>query len=148
MIGRRTTVSYLGAALAVAGAIACGDGLDAGPTDVLRPAVIEFFDQPVLINLPGQAAAGQPVVLEVVSFGNGCVRLGETRVTERASGFLVEPFDFETVGIDVVCAEILNSITHAVSLTFPSAGTFTVEIRGGRQPEGDLVSFERTVDVQ
>ena len=133
-----------GIACLVAG-LACSDGLE--PIEALDVAVIGYYiDDAPRITVPDTVTAGEPFAVTVESFGNSCVRLGETEVGIVSGGAVVTPLDFVTRG--GICEDILLTFEHEASVTLVEAGSSTVVVRGRAVPGGPIMNFPYTVWVK
>ena len=116
--------------------------------ELLRGA-IEFFGDPVEITAPDAVTAGAPFAVTVTTYGNGCVALGETRVTVSGLTVVVEPFDWvaqQPPG--AACPEQLILFSHLATVEIVERGTATLRVRGRREPGGELLEVERSIVVR
>ncbi len=116
----------------------------------LRLGVIEPFGTPVEITVPGSVVAGTPFEITVNTYGNGCVGLGETRVTVTGLTAEIEPFDWVvTPHPGAFCTDELNRFSHVATVEFVEKGTATLRVRGSRgEPGGEVVEVERSIAVR
>jgi hypothetical protein len=129
-------------AAALAGLAACSD-------DIVAPGVIEVRTLPRKIAVPTSALVGEPVHVELATYGGGCASFERTDVEPASDGFDITPFDREPRDPDG-CQLILRYFAHDVSLTFDTPGTKTIRVHGVRDvfPEGEMIVVPATIDVQ
>ena len=116
--------------------------------DVVRPATLEFHEDPVVVEVPATATAGVPFPVTVHSYGGGCVRQGDTRVQVRGAVADVTPRVVEHRGQNVVCTRELRIYLHEAAVRFDAPGTATVRVHGLRHPAAEPITVTRTVRVQ
>ncbi len=114
----------------------------------LQPGIIDFNDEPIVINVPATAAVGDTVTITVRTYLLRCMRKGETRVSVSGLGVLVEPFDDVRDIPNVVCFDILGTPTHEANVIFDQAGNARVEVRGRRWPQNKRFSRRHTIAVR
>lgn len=139
------------ARVALAALALLGPALPAGGTGpaVSRERVIgtiDFHQDPVRIEVPPAVAAGVPFAVRLVTYGNGCVEKGDTEVRVEGMAAVVTPYDLVLRGQP--CVEILRMHEHTAWLRFDAPGRARVAVRGRREPSGEIVTFERSVDVR
>lgn len=115
----------------------------------LHPGTVEFYDQPVTIEVPEAATVGVPVVVTVGTFGGGCTAQGPTKVAVSGLAATVQPMDSSIVPFpDLACTAELLVFEHRVELRFTEAGVATVRVLGRREPGGGPFEAERTIRVR
>ena len=121
-----------------------------GQDTELRLGVIESFGDPVEITVPGSVVAGTPFEITVNTYGNGCVGLGETRVTVTGLTAEIEPFDWVfTPPPGAACTDQLIRFSHVATVEFVEKGTATLRVRGSRgEPGGKVLEVERSIAVR
>ena len=146
---KRRTLPAISAALllALAGLLAACDD-PTGPDEVLVVGTVDFYEEPVVIEVPDTVAAGEPFAVGVRTYGGGCERLGPTEVEALEDGVRVTPRDWTTVDPDVACTTELKLFEHEATLTWSTPGEITVRIRGREEPAGVERTFARTVVVR
>jgi hypothetical protein len=107
---------------------------------------IDFYHDPVVIDVPESVQRGTSFTIRVRTYGDGCTSKARTDVKVEGRRVTVEPMNTEIRG--VACTQILLSIEHTATVTFDSPGPVQVVVRGRRQPGDDVVTFERTVQVR
>ena len=65
----------------------------------LHPGTVEFYDQPITIEVPEAATVGVPVVVTVGTFGGGCTAQGPTEVGVSGLAATVQPMDSSIVPV-------------------------------------------------
>lgn len=141
---RSSLLALLLATLALA---ACESVTSSEPERRLRIGTIEFYDEPVTIETPETVAAGAEFEVLVRTFGGGCVEMGPTRVEPITGGARIVPIDSELFGENVVCTDQLKIFEHRARLSFDEPGTTLIVVRGGSEPSGAVVEFEREIEV-
>jgi len=117
------------------------------PVTEVRPGIIQQrVDGPVDVTVPTEATVGETVSIRVRSFGNGCVRGGETSASVNGLSAVVLPLD--TVRVGVACTEQLLFFDHTTDLVFSRAGTASVAIVGRRWPDEQVVITQRAIEVR
>ena len=112
--------------------------------------VIQIFRDSVEITAPDSVVAGTPFEITVNTYGNGCVGLGETRVTVTGLTAEIEPFDWVvTPHPGAFCTDELNRFSHVATVEFVEKGTATLRVRGRRGgPGGKVLEVERSIAVR
>ena len=116
-----------GVVMAVALAACTDDGEDS----VVEPGQLEFYDMPARIEAPTTAQVGEPVIVRLETYGDGCIEFASTEVTASATAADVRPLDRRLIpGGDGGCTLILKMIAHEATLTFDTPGTKIVTVHG------------------
>lgn len=117
--------------------------------DGARPGTLEYYSDPVQVTVPESVSAGEPVQIEVLTYGDGCVSFARTEVQQDEGLVEIVPYDDEHhPGPGEACPLILSSIDHSVEVTLETIGTTTVLVHGQREPGGDSMIVERTITVE
>jgi len=122
-------------------AIGCSSPVEPGPE--LQPAMITgFFEGDPHISLD---VSGNTLLIEVNSYGNGCVSKGEVQVTVDDDTLTVTAaaFDWRVTGN---CPDYLATFHHSTTVDLFRAGDWAVHVTGldsAREP----VRFDFTVRV-
>lgn len=98
------------------------------------------------ITLPDTVALGQRFVIRVTTFGDGCVRFGETELDIILGRPRVIPLDYVTSGVD--CDLLLQTFEHEVEWAFGQRGVGHVTVQGRVLGTGSIVSIVDTVWVR
>ena len=115
----------------------------------LHPGTVEFYDQPITIEVPEAATVGVPVGVTVGTFGGGCTAQGPTEFAVSGLAATVQPMDSSIVPFpDLACTEELLVFEHRVELRFAEPGVATVRVLGRREPGGGPFEAERTIIVR
>lgn len=137
---------------AVGGAlvVALGCSLGTEPEEVRELGVIAiagstWFEDPK-IEVPDTVEQSSPVRVGVTTYGDGCVRKGETEIEVQDSVVVVTPYDYRRKG--VACTAALVSFAHEATLRFAAPGTARVAIRGREGRSGGLIRVERKIIVR
>ncbi len=127
--------------LGLSGVISAGLGL--------QPGILQFYDDPVLIDVPQSAAVGKPVMIAVKTYGGGCITRGETRLTQSGLSVEIAPFDKVTEpGPQEACTDDLRIFEHDVVVMFDTPGSAKVVIQGREWPKNREFSREYRIAVQ
>lgn len=130
-------------ALAALAAAACPSPF--GSTE-RRLAVIELGDDPPEVVVPATATAGTPFEVRVTSYGGGCISAAPTRVSVSGSTATVEPYQVITRGR--ACTADFRTDVNVATVRFNAPGTARVIVRGLNDAADQVVTVERTVQVQ
>lgn len=133
---------------------ACGTEVPEGPSlyadDRTRvPAVLAFYGDTSLVELPAVTRVGQATTLRFTSFAGGCIRQDSTETLVAALSAEVRPFrrDPHRVNPDIFCTADLRLDNNVVELRFAEAGRAKVRIVGLAQPGDRRVVLERDIEV-
>lgn len=110
--------------------------------------VVEHFGDPIQVQVPNEVKRGTAFDVEIVTYGGGCVRKGDTRVEVMGRRVLVTPYDIDISGWNSVCTTDIRLFAHKATLRFDTPGPVTIAFQGRRRPQGDLLTIERTVQVR
>jgi hypothetical protein len=112
--------------------------------------VIQFYQDPMLIEVPSVVSRGVDFEVAVRTFGGGCVTQGDTEVSIAGRTAEVRPFDIFVTRLppNGACTNELRYFPHRATLRFAEAGTAVVHIRGRAQPGDDVIVVERLVQVR
>lgn len=142
---KRLSVGSLALLVAACGLVTGGDG-------IVRErliATIEFYGDPIRIELPATVRAGVAFQVKVRTYGGGCIDQGDTEVRVTGMTARVTPYDLEVTRLppDYACTSDLRVYEHVAEVRFATPGTGTVIVTGLRKPENEVISVTRTVDV-
>jgi hypothetical protein len=114
-----------------------------------RPGVLSIGDEPS-VTAPGEAAAGAPIAVTVVTWGGGCARQGGTEASVNALAADVTPYDSVYVVLppNMACTADLRRYTHTATVTFAAAGTAVLRVHGWSEPANAMMVVERTIQVR
>jgi hypothetical protein len=105
---------------------------------VVKPGIIQFYEEPMLIEAPTSVPVGSSFTVRVATFGGGCESLEDTTVELVEDGAIVTPFDRTHIpGENEACTDPLLTFFHEASLSFSSPGSKIVRIHG-RRVAGDI----------
>ena len=100
--------------------------------------------QPGAIDVPATARAGEAITVGVTTFGGGCIREDTTVVTVRGSQAEVVPYQLVyTPKQNEACTLEARVTPRRVRITFATAGSAAVVIRGRTSLEGDPATIVR-----
>jgi hypothetical protein len=118
-----------------------------GPGKDREVGILEFYGDPIMVELPGEATAGQAFMVMVRTYGaDGCVSQGEVKTTVDGLRATVTPYDFRSRRS--VCPDILGLFDHVATLRFDEPGTAEITVRGRQMPGGTEITIERTVTIR
>lgn len=141
----RTRPLFTAAALTALSLLAGCDML-VEPEEGVRTGVISFYDDPAVAIVPETVDAGVPFDVSIRTYGNGCMRQGETAVQTGGAVVDVRPRDIHS-GANV-CTDILNIFEHVAQVVLAEPGTAVVRFHGLQLPEDVPLTIERTVVVR
>ncbi len=124
-----------------------------GEEDIERERMIgtiEFYSDPVRIQLPDTVQRGVTFPVRVRTYGGGCIDEGDTEVKVNGLAAQVTPYDIEVTHLPpgYACTADLRLYEHVGQVRFDQPGTATLIVRGRKKPEKTIISVERTVEVQ
>ena len=111
-----------------------------------RRAVIELGDEAPEVEVPATAAAGAPFTVKITSYGGGCIRAGRTEVSVSGSVATVEPY--QIIEKREICTADLRIEVNTASIRFDTPGPAKVVFRGLNDAANEVITVERTVQVQ
>lgn len=117
---------------------------------VLEVGVVDFHGESddVLIA-PASVAAGERFVVEVWTYGDGCISGAWLDVDENADGVVLTPYDWRTT--KYACTDVLQRLPHDDDIVFESPGEKTITVRG-RHFDGlhvdEMIEIEHTLVVR
>lgn len=114
---------------------------------------INFYGEPVQVEVPSSVRQGQPFVVTVVTYGGGCIGKGETKVEGKALRAEVRPYDYDispTLPINGTCTTELRHYEHTATLRFVEVGTAEIVFYGRKENLSGVTqtSATRTVEVR
>jgi hypothetical protein len=119
--------------------------------------IIEFYEDPVVVEVPDIASARVPFTIRVVTFGL-CIEAWDTEISLVGASATVIPYNYQVQEEGFACPTVLNRVEHVARLQFDSPGTAVVSIRGrrlartpagpGGSPNETEITIERRVVVQ
>lgn len=136
-------------------AIACSppseplrDGRESEPAARQQPSYIAHPGAAAEVDVPATVRAGEPLTVQVVTFGNGCNTAGGTDVVVRGLEANVLPWDLDHSSEKVDCPDLLRTFRHSATVRFEQPGAATVRVNGRRLPGDEAVVVTRTVTIQ
>ncbi|MFQ6045953.1 MAG: hypothetical protein ACE5PT_06285 [Gemmatimonadales bacterium] len=142
----RSAVSWLPplfAGLATVTLATCG----LEPDWEVRRGTIEFYGDPVVVDVPDTITLGTPAMVTVRTYGGGCHRKGFTEVSVDGLTAAIDPYDSLWVG-GGGCPDILLHFEHAVSVELAEPGTATIRVVGRTLPADTVLVAVRSVVVR
>lgn len=137
---RIITILWIGSALT-----ACDDDT------VVEIGEIEGDGAPLRISVPGSARIGEPALIGLITYGDGCSSFERTEIVAFPDEVEVTPYDRRKLGSG--CPQILLQFNHDTTIIFDSAGNKVIKIHGRRtgstagQPFDEVVQKSFTVAV-
>lgn len=127
-----------------------GDPTDPyGPSSVLSIGNIDAsgISTRVIVG-PDTVRAGQSVSFTINTFGSSCLRPESTAVVRSDRLAVLTPYD-RSPGPNFACTADYGTRPHPVTLSFPTAGSATIRVRGMMYAQGGsrLDSLTRTITV-
>lgn len=99
---------------------------------VVEVGVLQFHNDPVRILVPDTARPREAVLVQIVTYGDGCVSVEDTEVEPSEEGAEITPYDRRRVG-EGACPQIQLHLSHDVQITFDTAGPKTIRVHGRRE---------------
>lgn len=115
----------------------------------LRAGVVKLGRDPLLVEAPSTASAGQPFTVAVTTYGGGCI--GEDTTLVDVSDHRADVVPYQRVyhpSANSVCTLELRVTRRQVQLVIARAGQATVRFIGRASPGDSLVSAERSVTIR
>jgi hypothetical protein len=146
---KRLLISCLGCLVLACGFIT-GEEEEEEITRERLIGTIEFYSDPVRIQLPGTVLRGVTFDVTVRTYGGGCIDKGDTEVEVNGLAAQVTPYDIEVTHMPAgsVCTADLRFYEHIGEVRFDQSGTATVVVRGRKKPQDVIISVERAVNVR
>lgn len=115
-----------------------------------RLGTIQHYSDSVRVTVPAEVDRAVEFVVEVVTYGNGCVRRGDTVGLVSARVAEVMPYDWAlSPGPNgPECTEELKRFVHRALIAFDAPGEGVVRVRGLGEPGGEEILSEWTVRVR
>jgi hypothetical protein len=114
-----------------------------------RAAVIAFYGDPLVVEVPSTARAGAPFDVGVTTYGGGCIAEDTTVATVADRLADVVPYQrIHRPGPNEGCTLELRITRRTARVTFPTAGLAVVRVTGRAAPGDSLVSVVRAVRVE
>jgi hypothetical protein len=117
------------------------------PPSGMRPGVLEFYGDSVHATIPSTAAAGSAAVIRVLTWGDGCLRMGQTDVSITGRRVVIRPYDL-IPDPATVCNMILLAVEHEAEVQLSEAGTWDIAIHGTRMPGDERIVARRYISVR
>lgn len=142
------------AAVPVVVAVAVALGCDAltGPEPRLarQAAVLRFYGDPVVVQVPDTVPRATEFAVTVRSYGGGCIQQGDTEVRVSGRTVVIRPHDLFVTELppDAACTDDLRLHTHRATLRFEEPGAVLVTIHGRERPGDAAVAVQRSVHVR
>ena len=114
-----------------------------------KVALISFYHEPLVIEVPTQAIAAQPFNVYVTTYSGGCIRDDTIQVSVSSSRADVVPFQrIYSLGPNEACTAELNIRRRPVSVTLSKPGESVVRITGRARPGDSLVVVTKTLTIK
>lgn len=123
-----------------------GCGAVVGPDERRQVGVIDFYDQPSVIEVPDTVRVGEDFQVSVRTYGGGCVSQDTTEVAVADRLAQVVPYDLHSG--EGVCPDVLRTFDHEAVVRFEDEGEAEVRVIGKRMPENAIVAVVRAVVVE
>ncbi|SRR6266446_8029989 len=136
------------ATVLIPGTVACNGGKVVEPVFEPRPAILQFYSDPVRTDLPDTVTVASAFTVSVRSYGGGCTSQGETEAEVEGLLATIRPFDLVLTDPNVVCIQILRVFEHVATIRFDQPGMATVRVVGRREPGDEPLSVDRTLVVR
>lgn len=117
-----------------------------GPDERRQVGVIDFYDQPSVVEVPDTVRAGEDFQVSVRTYGGGCLSQDTTEVA--VSGRLAQVVPYDLHSGEGACPDVLRTFDHEAVVRFEEAGEAEVRIIGRREPESAMIAVVRSVVVE
>lgn len=107
---------------------------------------IEGDGAPQRIQVPDSAMIGKPVLVQLVTYGDGCVSQGDTDIVLTADVAEITPYDRRVVGDG--CPLVLREFEHQTTVTFDTSGDKIIRVNGRRTGSRAGERFDEVVHVE
>ena len=113
-------------------------------------ALIEFYGDPIVIEIPDTVAVGSPFEVTVRTYGGGCIDPGDTEVSVTGQAATVRPYDVFVTHLppNYACTDDIRLYTHRATVRFDQAGPATVTVHGRVRPGDSAIAVPRSVHVR
>ena len=113
-------------------------------------ALIEFYGDPIVLEIPDTVAVGSPFEVTVRTYGGGCIDPGDTELSVAGQAATVRPYDVFVTHLppNYACTSDLRLYTHRAAVRFDQAGPATVTVHGRVRPGDSAIAVQRSVDVR
>ena len=97
-----------------------------------QPAILQFYEDPIVIQVPETVAVASEFEVTVRTYGDGCIDQGDTEVSISGRQASVRPYDHFVTHLppNYACPDILKVYTHRAVLRFDERGLATVTVHG------------------
>ena len=127
--------------------VACKSPGDPGTTE-RRLAHIIHPGVPSGITAPTSAPANTPIAVDVVTFGGGCVRQGETEISSRGLEAAIRIYQYEYhPKSNEGCTAELRVDHNALTVQFSVPGTAMIQVAGLHHSSNTPVTLSHAVTV-
>lgn len=96
---------------------------------VVEIGAIEHYGHPALIQAPDTVQSGQSLLVQLMTYGDGCVAFEETDIRATEDGVEITPHDRRRSG---ACTQILKQIPHDAHVRFDTLGSKVIRVNGRR----------------
>jgi len=113
-------------------------------------ALIEFYGDPLVVQIPDTAAVATPFEITVRTYGGGCIDQGDTEVSVAGQAASVRPYDVFVTSLppNYACTSDLRLYTHRALVRFAQVGPATVTVHGRVRPGDSAIAVQRSVHVR
>lgn len=112
--------------------------------------LIQFYHDPLVIQIPETVAVASPFEVTVRTYGGGCIDQGDTEVSLAGAVATVRPYDVFVTYLppNYACTDDLRLYTHRAQLHFDQPGPATITIQGRVRPGDSTIVAQRVVHVR
>lgn len=114
-----------------------------------RVAVVYHHEDPAVLEVPETGRVGEPITVQVTTYGGGCVRDDTTVATVAGLQADIVPYQqIFTPGPRGGCTRDLRITRRSVRVVFGTPGPARVRLIGRAQPGDSLIRLERQVTIR
>lgn len=112
--------------------VAACDTAGESEKSVIELGRLEFYNDPVIVEIPLAVMKGQQFQVRVETYGGGCIEYEDTEVLVASDGVDVFPYDRRKIPESGLCSLELTRIVHEANVIFDQVGPGTIRIHGRR----------------
>ena len=112
--------------------------------------LIQFFHDPLVVQVPETVAVASPFEVTVRTYGGGCIDQGDTEMSVAGDAATVRPYDIFVTHLppNYMCTDDLRLYTHRALIRFEHSGSATVTVQGRARPGDSTIAVQRSVHVR
>lgn len=114
-----------------------------------RLALIVYFHEPFVIEIPARGNSNQPLAVYVTTYSGGCIRDDTVVVSVSKGRAEIAPYQriYATQAFEACTAELIVR-RRRVEIVFPNRGQSIIRVTGRAQPGDTLVAVTRRIVIE